>query len=110
MNGIVQPNDDPSAAEAGLTAEHSKPCSAAPTETPLPGLVSAAVGAEQAAHMALAALCALVHCPVQPATSTPIVEHFPLGQALSLRVTESTDKVGTCHAVLHLHGSGGKAA
>jgi hypothetical protein len=60
--------------------------------------------------MALAALCALVHCPVQPATSTPIVEHFPLGQALSLRVTESTDKVGTWHAAPQLHGCGGKCA
>jgi hypothetical protein len=49
--------------------------------------------AERASLAALQALAALVHCPAQPSTSAPIVEHFPLAQALSLKVSETSDKV-----------------
>jgi hypothetical protein len=42
---------------------------------------------------ALQALAALVHCPAHASTSAPLLEHFPLAQALSLKVSEASDKV-----------------
>lgn len=49
-------------------------------------------GAAEAAAAALKALAAFVHAPSTKATSASMLDHFPLAQALSNKVTESQDR------------------